>query len=692
MTLSLHRRLLIAVLAGVIGAWFAGSIGRFVVVLALGLFGPGYLFTRILPLTMPRGAFVRLAIWLGLSISLIALLYEWCTAFGLSLTTPVLTGGAFVCGAGVFGSLWRRSAEAGHPQRGTLRIWLVLLVVFALTLWTRFYQIHDLALPAWVDSVHHALLIRVAAETGQAPLSLRPYMPIDDLPYHWGYHVFTAAVMQLSGLSLPQAMLWQGQVLNALHALTGAALASYLWRRPTAGIVAGIVVGLLSIMPAYYVSWGRYTQLTGLLLLPALAILWHAWLRAPTWAGLASVSIIIAGLSLVHIRVLIFSCTWLVVSAAVWAISQPWSAVRMRLVRASLLAALTLALIAPWLRLLLLRLLLPIVEQPQKLVGGGDYNALSVGLLWAGHNRWLVVLALVAAFWGLARRSRVTLELIGWTGMLVGLANPWLATYIAPAIGFPLAVWSLQQRRFAVLFLGLGLALLNPLLMTAPYFWLITNDAMVISLFLPISALIGGGSAFALDWLDRRLPPRVPPSAGEEARRRFDWRVPVRGVGFAALAGAALWGAWMMRDVINPMTVLATEGDVAAIEWAAANTPPDARFLVGAAPWLPTADRGADGGWWLLPLAGRWASVPPVLFTYGESEYVRDMRLLTSTLVNHTADLFQIEQIIERERITHVYLGSQSGSLSRDVVASREDFALVYQHDGVAILAVQQQP
>ena len=32
-------------------------------------------------------------------------------------------------------------------------------------------------------------------------------MPVDQLPYHWGYHVFMAAVMQLTGLALGQAML-----------------------------------------------------------------------------------------------------------------------------------------------------------------------------------------------------------------------------------------------------------------------------------------------------------------------------------------------------------------------------------------------------------------------------------------------------------------------------------------------------
>lgn len=51
--------------------------------------------------------------------------------------------------------------------------WL-LMIVLAISGWLRAVQIADLALPAWVDSVHHALMIRVAAETGRAPWTLTP--------------------------------------------------------------------------------------------------------------------------------------------------------------------------------------------------------------------------------------------------------------------------------------------------------------------------------------------------------------------------------------------------------------------------------------------------------------------------------------------------------------------------------------
>jgi hypothetical protein len=695
------RRLFAVALCCAALAWLAGPAGRLLVVLPLLLFGPGYLLERAIAAFPTPSMALRPAIWLGLSLSIVALLYEWATAFGLRLTPAVLYALATSCGLGV---IWRflrdtttderrptvlplHPPDAGGMGRWSLVSgwWSVgLLLILALTFWTRFMQIKDLALPAWVDSVHHALMIRVAAERGQAPYSLRPYLPVDQLPYHWGYHVFAAAVMQLSGLPLGQTMLWVGQALNALQALTVAALAAYLWRRPLAGVVAALAVGLLSIMPAYYVSWGRYTQLTGLLLLPPLAIVWHAGLRAPARSRLICIAVLLAGLSLIHFRVLVFALTYLATSGATWAFDQAWTPLAMRIRHAAASAGLALALAAPWLWLIALRTLLPALARPQNLIGGGSYNALTDGLLWAGHNRWLIALALAAALWGIAHRSRVAVEQVGWVAEMALLTNPEL----------------------------IGL----------PYIWLITNDAVVISLFIPIGVLLGGGACMLMTWLESRYPtgnpfdcaasaaapelvagltegpgrrqpttdqPPLPPDSGRRKGSTVGRRLSImRGAAVTLLGALALWGAWDLRSVINPGTILATNADVAAITWAAEHTPADARFLINAVPWLGSY-RGVDGGWWLLPLAGRWVSTPPVLFVYGAPDYVRETREIGRTISGfRTGQEQQIYQLIARERITYIYLGMPAGSLSPGLFASNPAFEKVYERDGVTILAV----
>ncbi|MBC8161378.1 MAG: hypothetical protein H7Z42_09180, partial [Roseiflexaceae bacterium] len=75
-----------------------GPAGRLATVSMVLLFAPGYLAARLLPGPELATPFARPAIWLGLSISLIALLYQWATTLGLALSQPALTALAVLCG------------------------------------------------------------------------------------------------------------------------------------------------------------------------------------------------------------------------------------------------------------------------------------------------------------------------------------------------------------------------------------------------------------------------------------------------------------------------------------------------------------------------------------------------------------------------------------------------------------------
>lgn len=679
----LHKILLVLACCAAV-LWATGPAGRLVVVLPLLLFGPGYLLERALRPGPEYSDWLRPALWPALSLALVALLYAWATALGLALTPAVLGVLAAGCALGVLGWLWHDARALPADTPAPWHTWQPatwgLLAVLLLTLGTRFVQIQDLALPAWVDSVHHALLIRVAAESGQAPTTLRPYLPIDSLPYHWGYHVFPASLLQLTSMGLPETMLWSGQIFNALHVLTCAALAAHLWRRPLAGVVAGLVVGLISIMPAYYVSWGRYTQLTGLLLLPPLAVVWDTWLRRPSRHGLVCAAVLLAGLSIIHMRVLVFALALLAVLLVVWAVSAEPAALRARLLPALALSGGALALAFPWLWELAMQRLAPAIDNPETLAGNTGYNALNESLLWTSSNPLLIALALLAALWGLLRRARSVVIIIGWLVLLALLANPWLTSYLAPPMGMLLAGWGLAQRRPLVVLGGAALLLLNPWLVSLPYLWLITNDVVVISLYIPIGVLLGGGAHL----LASRFAASFPAFP--------HWKPALRREGAIALALLALWGAWNVRSVINTKTVFAGASDVAAIEWAREHTPPDARFLINSTAWFNTVDRGSDGGWWLMPLAGRWTSTPPALYTYGPPEYVQHVHATTREIATLQPDQHDtLRYLIQREGITHIYLGTQDGTLTRAMFADSPLYEQVYDHNGVTIFAVQQQ-
>ena len=156
----------------------------------------------------------------------------------------------------------------------------------------------------------------------------------------------------------------------------------------------------------------------------------------------------------------------------------------------------------------------------------------------------------------------------------------------------------------------------------------------------------------------------------------------------AGLIMLALWGAWGLRDVVNSKTVLATPADVAAIAWVGEHTPPDARFLINTAPWLGTG-RGTDGGWWLLPLAGRWISTPPALYTYGPADYVRETRARTQQISKFTSGQEQaLYQLIDRDQITYIYLGPYPTQITAAAFPASQGFEQVYAQGGVTIFAV----
>jgi hypothetical protein len=169
-----------------------------------------------------------------------------------------------------------------------------------------------------VDSPHHVLIVSLMAAFGRVPDNYLPLLPVRDFVYHFGFHALAATLAWLSGLSTPALFLLLGQTLNGLVPLCIYSFVTGLSRQPRAGLVAAFFAGLVSLFPAYYISWGRYTQLAGgLILLPALVAVW-ALVPSPaggvaperSWRsqlpGVGAVALLAAGLALTHYRVLVF--------------------------------------------------------------------------------------------------------------------------------------------------------------------------------------------------------------------------------------------------------------------------------------------------------------------------------------------------------------------------------------------------
>jgi len=219
----------------------------------------------------------RLADAVGLSTALTALAALGTFVFGVQLAGWMVAG-IYVLLAGLAAAGWARrltrrrsgSRQNGRPGKVSLPALLPLLITLSLlliiTAW-RLSQAASLVLPAWVDSVHHVLIVRVFLEQGALPASLQPYIPVP-FYYHFGFHAVGAVFSFLTRLEPDQAVLILGQVINAAICLSVYRLGRSFWKDPLRPLGAALLVAFFAHMPAYYLTWGRYTLLAGLLLMP----------------------------------------------------------------------------------------------------------------------------------------------------------------------------------------------------------------------------------------------------------------------------------------------------------------------------------------------------------------------------------------------------------------------------------------
>jgi len=204
-------------------------------------------------------------------VALIGFLLGWHFSSAWLLLSYSLLG--FLVMLGVFLRSALRSREGGRSapesdsgSRSRLKNAILLAGLTAILAW-RFYQVRELVLPAWVDSLHHVLITRVMLETGGVPATLDPYLAVP-FYYHFAFHAISAAFSFWSSLPPEQSVLVIGQVLNAAVALSVYRLGLSLWHDWRRAGLAALLVGFVSHMPAYYATWGRYTLLAGLVLLP----------------------------------------------------------------------------------------------------------------------------------------------------------------------------------------------------------------------------------------------------------------------------------------------------------------------------------------------------------------------------------------------------------------------------------------
>jgi hypothetical protein len=523
-------------------------------------------------------------------------------------------------------------------RRYHLHLLIGLFLVGGAIAW-RLYQARELLLPNWVDGQHHYLIVRALIEAGGLPHDLSPYLPVP-FYYHYGFHALAALFTAVSGLSIGESMLVLAQVLNAAVGLSVYALGKAVWRNWRPALAAALLVSFATRMPAYYLSWGRYTLITGLVLLPlAMAQAIDITRGKNIWRSALTLSLLTAGLLLSHYFAALLLAVFLGVLALVTLI-QDWRCFPQAFMRVS-----------------------------------GVVNSAGIGLLLAAPWLWRVA-QFSASNPGVETRLPESLDAILTSGrvdyiweLLGPVSNHWL---LLPAgLGLLLVLFKRHSLSFGLWSLGMALMTLPWGLTVRPF----RADHFAIVLFLPVTLLAGGLFWGAASWAGKRL------------KRRW---VTVALLVLVA-AGWTAWGFPKTRDVINPVTVLVTPADIDALDWVAENTPEGARFFINTAYWLNNVYRGVDGGGWLLPYTGRWGLVPTVFYGFSPdrawNETLRGWGQAASEITTCSDEFWAL---VEEAELGWVYLRTGVGSLQPGGLAGCVGVEAVYEDGGVAIYRVMQ--
>ncbi|MGA7732461.1 MAG: hypothetical protein WCD37_14475, partial [Chloroflexia bacterium] len=299
--ITTYYRYTLATLLGDVGAAVAGHLPAVLVWLALLLL-PGLALLVWLPNSLNTGQ--RLLAAPALSALLLPVIFLLASIVDLPIGRNKLWGLLALCALAV---AWRtvdggrRTVDEGrtklhrppstvHRPPSSTVFWLSFAGVLILTVITRLVSLRDLEAGVGMDAYHHTLITALFLRDSGIPAGYEPYVPLASFTYHFGFHTLAAAIAWLTGNTQPTGLMalipQVGQVAGSILPIP--ALTLFGWRvlgNRWLGLAAGALAGLVSVVPAFYAEWSRYTQGLGLAVLPVAWVLFIEAVRGWTKDG-----------------------------------------------------------------------------------------------------------------------------------------------------------------------------------------------------------------------------------------------------------------------------------------------------------------------------------------------------------------------------------------------------------------------
>jgi hypothetical protein len=261
---------------------------------------PGMALLRICVPMRTLGFLCRVAVAPGITIALCVLLFTWCNL--ISLTLGPVTSWLLIVSAlfillfvGRARRSWLTMCLGAESRKRMARVlgwklrrvptsewWVVaaLVLILAILLVVRFNSTWDWCVPPGVDTAHHTMIVQLLLDHHGLFQSWAPYNDAETFTYHFGFHAITALFAWMSGLDAATSVLIMGRVIGVAAAAALFGLLRLWTRSGWAGVFAIVFWLLYSRNLWGYDSVGRWTLLTGLVVLTTALVLLSLYLRA----------------------------------------------------------------------------------------------------------------------------------------------------------------------------------------------------------------------------------------------------------------------------------------------------------------------------------------------------------------------------------------------------------------------------
>ncbi len=527
---------------------------------------------------------------------------------------------------------------------------IAALFIIVLIILVRLWAIRTLSTPMWGDSYQHTVITQLILDHGGLFNSWQPYAPYESLTIHFGFHVNSALLAWISGLSASRAVIWMGQVVNILAVIAIYPLAKRVsddskW----SGVIAMLTAGLFLSLPNFYVNWGRYPQLCSQAMLPimVLFILDTLFPKDTEKGNFPVTTILLAGMLLCYYRSALF-----------------------------------------------LLLFFPIILY-QLFIWSKSRIHHKASWIWKGFAIVLLAILLLSPLYPRLMEGRLVTflprnEPTEFADKFMGTINSWRnITRYYPTITLSLTaagiIISLFRKSWSICLLPIGVLLLQGyalgVVIGLPLAEFIGVFSVLIILYIPIAMILGWFSDQAFRW--------------------FLEKNEVLSV--VILMSLAVLGAYNAKNVLNKFDhEYVTTADLRAFDWIKINTEENSLFLVdGFTTYNGNSAVGSDAGWWIPYFTLRENTMPPQYALLDEKpEDPNYTKWVVSVLEKFRYADPTTSEGIEAAcdwGISHIYIGQKQGLMNQKQPLldwknwqNTEAWTLIYAEDRVRLFELDQ--